>query len=148
MNGIYIDAAYLIKCYLHESDAAAVRELVHASDGVSTSALSIAEVACALHRNLREGTLTKSTEAIVREQFLEDIRSEVWNLVPLTERILHKVEFVTRTLPQNAYLRTGDAIHLVTAMDAGFREIWTNDRHLLAAAALVGIKGRQSTPAG
>ena len=148
MNKIYLDAAYLAKCYLHEPDAAAVRELVRAADGVSTSALSIAEMACVFHRHLREGTLTKSAEALVREHFLEDLRGEVWTLVPLTEHILHKVEFITRTLSRNAYLRAGDAVHLVSAMEAGFDAIWTNDHHLLAAASHVGIKGRQITPAG
>jgi predicted nucleic acid-binding protein len=148
LNGIYLDAAYLAKCYLHEHDSVPVRELVRAADGVSTSAFSIAEMGCVFHRHLREGTLTKGTEALVREQFLEDLRGEVWTLVPLTEHILRKVEFVTRSLPRNAYLRAGDAVHLVSAMEAGFDSIWTNDRHLLAAAEHVGIKGRQIAPAG
>jgi predicted nucleic acid-binding protein len=39
-------------------------------------------------------------------------------------------------------LRAGDAIHIVSAVEAGFNEIWTNDRHLLAAAAHFGLKGR------
>ena len=32
--------------------------------------------------------------------------------------------------------------HLVTAADSGFTEIWTNDRHMLAAAPHFGLAGR------
>ena len=52
-------------------------------------------------------------------------------------------ESLTRALPAAAYLRAGDAIHLVSAGGAGFTEIWTSDRHLLAAAAYFGIEGRR-----
>jgi hypothetical protein len=37
---------------------------------------------------------------------------------------------------------TGDAIHLVTALEASFPEIWSNDRHLLGAAEHFGLRGR------
>jgi len=30
----------------------------------------------------------------------------------------------------------------VRAVEAGFNEVWTNDRHLLAAAKHFGVKGR------
>lgn len=45
-------------------------------------------------------------------------------------------------LPATAYLRAADAVHLVSALEAGFTEIWSNDRHLLAAAAYFGLQGR------
>jgi predicted nucleic acid-binding protein len=54
------------------------------------------------------------------------------------------VETLARGLPRQTFIRAGDAIHIVSAMDAGFREIWTNDRHLLSAAAQFGIRGRQA----
>jgi hypothetical protein len=37
-------------------------------------------------------------------------------------------------LPANVPIRTGDAIHLAEALEAGESEIWTTDHHLLAAA--------------
>jgi predicted nucleic acid-binding protein len=46
-----------------------------------------------------------------------------------------------QALPLNIFLRTGDAIHLATAAEAGFKEIYSNDRHLLAAASLFKLKG-------
>jgi predicted nucleic acid-binding protein len=63
-------------------------------------------------------------------------------LLPVTNLILRRVELLTRTLATSIFLRAGDAIHIVSAVEAGFHEIWTNDRHLLAAAAHFGLQGR------
>jgi predicted nucleic acid-binding protein len=140
---LYFDTTYVGKCYLNEPGAAEVRRLAQTVPGVYTSALSMAEMACAFHRNLREGTLTPATERAARQQFLEDIENETWILQPVTDKILRQVETLTRRLPRQSFLRAGDAIHVVSAIDGGFHEIWTNDRHLLAAAAHFGLKGRQ-----
>ena len=142
MNGHYFDAAYIAKCYLHEADASSVRALARSSPFLATSALSVAEVACVFHRHMREGTLKAKTAAQVRDAFSEDIENESWALVPVTNLILRRVETLTRTLPKNIFLRAGDAIHIVSAVEAGFQEIWTNDRHLLSAAAHFGLQGR------
>ena len=142
MNGHYFDAAYIAKCYLHEPDAAAVRALARSSSSLFTSALSIAEVACVFHRHVREGTLRGKTATQVRDAFLEDVGNEALVLVPVTNLILRRVEFLTRTLPSGTLLRAGDAIHIVSAVEAGFHEIWTNDRRLLAATAHFGLQGR------
>jgi predicted nucleic acid-binding protein len=63
-------------------------------------------------------------------------------MVPVSEPILRQVELLTRSLPKTTPLRAGDAIHIVSAVEAGFNEIWTNDRHLLAAADHFALKGR------
>lgn len=60
----------------------------------------------------------------------------------MTQYLLRQVEILTRTLPREVFLRAGDAIQIVPAVEAGFNEIWTNDRHLLAAADHFGLKGR------
>jgi predicted nucleic acid-binding protein len=142
LSGLYFDTAYVGKCYLNEPDALAVRETARSGEGLYTSALVIAELACAFHRSLREGTLTPRTARTARDQFLADVRSEVWMLLPITDHILNRIESLTRALPHEIFLRAGDAIHIVSAVEAGFSEIWTNDRHLLAAAAHFGLKGR------
>ncbi|MCX6638523.1 MAG: type II toxin-antitoxin system VapC family toxin [Acidobacteria bacterium] len=36
----------------------------------------------------------------------------------------------------------GDALHLVTALEASFPEVWSNDRHLPGAAEHFGLRGR------
>jgi hypothetical protein len=45
-------------------------------------------------------------------------------------------------LSPSVYVRAGDAVHLCAASEAGFAEIWTNDRHMLAAAGAFGLRGR------
>jgi hypothetical protein len=40
------------------------------------------------------------------------------------------------------FIRTADAVHLATAHEIGERDVWTNDRHMLAAAAYFGLTGR------
>jgi len=98
----------------------------------------MAELACALHRKVREGSL----EQKAADFFLDDIAHERWQLVPVSDRILRQVELLTRSLSKTTPIRAGDAIHIVSAVEAGFHEIWTNDRHLLAATAHFGLQGR------
>jgi predicted nucleic acid-binding protein len=45
-------------------------------------------------------------------------------------------------LPSTLYLRDGDAIHLAAAQGAGFAEIWSSDKSLLAAAPHFGLAGK------
>ena len=47
-----------------------------------------------------------------------------------------------RSLPVTCLIRAGDAIHIASAIDSGFEEIWSNDRRLLAAAEAVGLRPR------
>lgn len=44
--------------------------------------------------------------------------------------------------PREIFLRTADAVHLTTAQELGERDVWTNDRHVLAAAPYFGLTGR------
>ena len=51
-------------------------------------------------------------------------------------------------LPSEVFLRTGDAVHLISAREHGFQEIYSSDRHLLAPAPHVGIAGLDVIRAG
>ena len=44
--------------------------------------------------------------------------------------------------PPELFIRTADAVHLVTAYEPGNSEVWTNDRHMLASASYFGLVGR------
>lgn len=110
--------------------------------GLYSSSLCIAELACVFHRQVRDRSIEPNVWVGLRKLFLEDLSNEVWALIPLTDRLLHRAELMIGSLPGDTYIRAGDAIHLASAADGGFDEIWTNDRHLLAAAPAFGLKGR------
>lgn len=75
--------------------------------------------------------------------FRSHIKAGFWEFLPVTEGLLQTTTMLIRNLPASVSLRAGDAIHLATALGEGETEIWTNDRHLLAAASYVGLKGQQ-----
>jgi predicted nucleic acid-binding protein len=139
---LYFDTAYLGKCYWNEPDGIAVRRLARSGDGLYSSAICIAEMACLAHRKVREGPVTLVDAVVRRDLFLEDVNSGVITAVAVTERLLRRVESATRAMPPSCYLRTFDALHLVTAADSGFGEVWTNDRQMIAAAPHFGLVGR------
>lgn len=139
---LYFDSAYIAKCYLNEPDGPGIRKMARQASSLHSSALCIAELACVVHRNLRERSVTRAQASRIREQLAEDMRDGVWRLIPVTNRLLQRVESLVRGWPAACFVRSGDALHLASAIDGGFEEIWTNDRHLLDAASRVGIRGR------
>ena len=139
---LYLDTAYIAKCCLNEPDAGTVRKLAEEAEGLYSSSWCIAELSCVFLRHVREHRLTRKQARALRELFLDDIRAGAWNLLPLSERLLYKIEAILGQIPQAVWLRAGDAAHLVTARESGFKEVWSSDRHLLSAARHFGIKGR------
>ncbi len=139
---LYFDTAYLAKCYWNEPEGRLVRDLAQTANGIFSSSICIAEMACLAQRKIREGAVTRESADSRRELFLEDLRDGVIETIPVSDRLLRRVESMTRVLPPSCFLRAVDALHLVTAMDGGFDEIWTNDRHMLAAAERFGLAGR------
>ena len=96
-------------------------------------------MACLAHRKVRKHPANRLDAEIRQNLFLN---SGVITPVPVTERLLRRVETAARALPDACYLRTCDALHLVTAAGLGLVEVWTNDRHMLAAKPHFGLLGR------
>lgn len=136
---MYLDSAYIAKYYVNEPDAAAVRDLIRGAVRTCSSSWAMAEVTCVFHRHVREGSLTLAQGRELMHLFGVHVAAGVWNLLPVTNALLGKTATLIQGIPPNVPLRAGDAIHLATALDEGEREIWTNDRHLLTAAAHVGL---------
>jgi predicted nucleic acid-binding protein len=139
---MYFDAAYIAKYYVNEADAAAVRAVIEAASSLTSSAWARLEVASVFHRHVREGSLTVEEGRERIDLFTEHVRDGYWELIPVTERLIQKAVTLMRALPRKFPLRAGDAMHVATALDAGEPELWTNDRHLLAAANHFGLRGR------
>jgi predicted nucleic acid-binding protein len=139
---MYLDSAYVAKFYVNEPDAAAVRKLIRGAASICSSSWALLEVTSVFHRHVREGSLTVAQGRELMDVFRGHVDDDVWNLIPVSNALLRRAVTLVRGLPKNVPLRAGDAIHLATALDVGEPEIWTNDRHLRAAAAQFGIAGR------
>ena len=50
---LYLDSAYVAKCYVNEPDSTAVRRLVRGAERLYSSIWCLAEVGCVLHRHVR-----------------------------------------------------------------------------------------------
>jgi antitoxin (DNA-binding transcriptional repressor) of toxin-antitoxin stability system len=94
---LYFDTAYLGKCYWNEPDGRLVRELARRADGLYSSAICIAELACLAHRKVREGPITTVDAVTRRDLFLDDVNSGVITTLPVTDLLLRRVEAITRT---------------------------------------------------
>jgi predicted nucleic acid-binding protein len=141
---VYLDAAYIVKFYINERDSEQVRAQIASARSLVSSMWAMGEVTCAFHRHMREGTLDTSQYRELLAAFLDHIAASIWTLAPVTERLIRQMVIVMGTLPSTVYLRAGDALHLTTALDLGESEIWTSDRHLLAAAGHFGLTGRSA----
>ena len=141
---MYLDSAYVAKFYLNEPDSPAVREQIQRASVLTTSAWSVAEVSCVFHRYFRQGGLNKKQYQTLSREFLAHVDSEIWTLVPVTSALIRRVTTLMATLPADVFLRAGDAVQLVSALEAGEPEVWTNDRHMLAAAQHFGLVGRST----
>jgi len=137
----YFDSAYAAKCYLPEPGHAAIVAFAEQGDHVATSLFARTEVTGVFHRKLREGSLTAPEFREVLAQFQQDCRAGIWQFLPLSVEVVEAVVQTYATLPRSLFLRAADCLHLVTAREAGFAEIYSNDRHVLAAASHFALQG-------
>jgi len=140
----YFDSAYIAKCYLNEPDSARVRALLRTSRGAHSSSLARAEVAATMLRHLREGAVSQKQAAVLQADFVSDLAAGVWTMVPVSDDFMARVAERLARLPAATHIRAGDAIHLCAASEAGFTDVWTNDRHMLGAAPSFGLTGRRA----
>ena len=136
----YFDTSYLVRCYLEDTGWEAVRALAE-EEPVACCSLGLAEAAAALHRKLREGLLTAEQHAEVALQFRDDCESGLWQWLPIGDTLTNATAEKLRTLPSTVFIRGADALHLLCAAENGFKEVFSHDRHFLAAAPHFGLTG-------
>ena len=98
------------------------------------------EVAAVFHRKLREGAFDTGTFREVIAQFDDDCGQGLWTWLPLTTALAAMTVAALARLPRPVFLRSADAVHLSCAHEHGFPEIYTNDRHMSAAARYFRLK--------
>ncbi len=142
---LYFDTSYLVRLYLRDAGFETVRALA-AAHKIASCWHGQAEVLCALHRALREGRLNSESYAAQRRQFRGECSQRAVEWHPLESVLLSRLDQVLAGAPDTTYLRAGDAFHLACAAENGFTEVYSNDRHFLAAAPLFGLKGVNVIP--
>lgn len=138
---IYFDAAYIAKFYLDEPDSASVRTRAESAGEVACCLHGRVEVWIAFHRKLRERALAAKDFSTLVEQFEADCEAEVWVLLPISAILVSNFAKRIRRFDPKVFLRSADALHLASAAEQGFKEIYSNDPHLLAAASHFGLRG-------
>jgi len=141
MIAAYYDTAYLLKLYRSEPGSDAVRAHAATVDVLVCSLLGRAELIAAAHRKVREGTAIAAHVDALLAQVAADRAAGALVWLPIAEPHLDRVTVAFRHAPATVYLRAADALHLASAAEAGFAEIYSNDRRLLAAAPLFGLRG-------
>lgn len=139
---MYLDTAYIAKLYILEPGSEAVRNLVSDAEWVASCGHARLELAYMLHRKMRESALRPSEFKLLFDQIESDISSGLIRLFPVSEALLALAFASAKTLSKKVFLRASDALHLACAKEHGFREIYSNDKHLLAAAKHFGLKPR------
>ena len=112
---VYFDSALLAKFYLNEPGRDAVRDVARRAGIVVTSGIAVAEVSAAFHRKLREDAVDLDVFKALHGQFQYDLGNELWRLIPPTEVLLEQVRALFARLDRSVFLRSLDALHLVTA---------------------------------
>lgn len=141
-TSVYLDTCYIAKFYWNEPNSSQVRELVRGANKIYSSAWALAEFHAVLHRRIREGLTTAEEATDLAARLSTHARDGLWNFVPVNEALLRRTSLLLISAPRDIFVRTADAVHLTTAQELGEREIWTGDRHMLAAAAYFGLTGR------
>jgi predicted nucleic acid-binding protein len=139
---IYFDSTYLIKCYLAESGTAQVLALAQSHPGRACALHGRIEFWSGVKRHVREGNLPVDQADAVCRQFVLDEAAGLWLFLPITRALIEMSCTRLAALPTGIQCRGADALHLTCAGEEGFTEIYSNDRHLLAAAMYFGLAAK------
>ena len=134
------DPKYTVKGWQQAAAGYAVRALAE-SVPVASSWHAQAELLCTFPRAFRECRLNREAYQTQRSQFSSDQSASAFNWLPVTEATLSHLDRVLAKAPDTTFLRAADALHPACAAEHGYSEVYSNDRHFLAAAPLFGLKG-------
>ena len=137
---IYFDVSYIVRMYFEDPGWERVRSLA-AEAPVACSLHGYSEVIAAIHRKYREKVLTASQYHQTLEQFELDCDEHAYSWLPVSAAVSSRLRKCFEDLPRTVFLRASDALHLACAAENHLREIYSNDRILLAAASHFALRG-------
>ena len=136
---IFCDTSTVAKLYVPETESVAVRRRLESEEIVYVSELVRAELMAVFHRRLREEKWTRADFSAAVRQFTADDIGGFWTWLPLDGTIATAAARIFASLPETVFLRTADCLHLVTAVQHNLPEIFTHDKHQIAASQALGI---------
>jgi len=135
---LYCDTSALLKLYVLEPGSDDFNERVEGRDDLVVSDLVITEVASALSRQLRQGSVTQERIRRVLHDIVERCNDGIYRRVELTREVHRRAEHFLLNLTATP-LRAGDALHLALATWARATSLASFDARLRAAARAVGL---------
>lgn len=144
----YWDTSYLAKLYLREAGTDAVLEAFANQGDFVCGEHGRLELMATFKRNQREGVLTNAQLKMIWGKHEQDLADGLIHYLPLSSTLIQQACVTLAALPASTFLRAADALHLACASDAGLKQIYSHDRHLLAAASHFGLKGVDVITAG
>jgi predicted nucleic acid-binding protein len=137
---IFCDTSAIAKLYVVEKESPAIRARIEAEDEVLVSELARVELMGVFHRQLREKKWTREKFLTAVRQFTNDDIGGFWTWATLDTTVIEAAAKTYMTLPDTVFLRSADCLHLVTARQHNFSEIYTYDTHQKAAALALDLK--------
>ena len=137
----YLDTSYLLKTYVRESGTREVEAWMTGRSHFVCAHHGRLELFAGIKRHLREGRLDARGFRQVLSQINADEESLLVEWLPITTSLIDAACRKVTELPGSVFLRAADALHLACAADVGLKEIYSHDRHLLAAAPHFGLRG-------
>jgi predicted nucleic acid-binding protein len=144
---LYLDASALAKIYMAEPGSEELERTLKGRRDLLLSDLAVTEVASALARRQREGSLTANLSARLHRKMLEDSSAGLFERVgldPETHRQAERILLAQAVVP----LRAADALHLALATAARASSIVTFDARLAEGARAIGLRSFPDSPAG
>ena len=141
MKEAYFDVSYLAKLHWREPGTDEVLSLTRTLPSIACGLHGRVEFVAVGHRKIREKAADLRQARDVCAQLQQDTMAGgiVW--LPLNSQVLRRAETVFLNDAGSVFLRASDALHLACAAEHGFKTVYSNDRHFLAAAPLFGLKG-------
>jgi predicted nucleic acid-binding protein len=138
---IYLDTSYLVRLYVRQPGSDEVETWLIGKQNWVCCQHGRLETISAFKRQQREGHIDARGVRAALRQMENDEASGLLQWLPITNALIARACRQMAELPPTVFLRAADALHLSCAAEARLREIYSHDRHLLAAASQFKLKG-------